>query len=211
MTDPGAWDVALAGALAGPATEAAEALLGCTIVSDRDGTRVAVRLVEVEAYTPDDPASHTFRGRTPRNAAMFGAPGDLYVYRSHGIHLCANVVCGPVGHGAAVLLRGGVVVAGRETAVARRGGRDGDDWLAAGPGRLTQALGLRFDDDGRGLLGEGLVRLAGQGVPTGPVRRGPRVGVSSAADVARRFWLAGSPGVSAYRRSPWAPRPDDRS
>lgn len=207
----------LAAALAAPAPEAGRSLLGCLLVSHRAGVRVAVRIVEVEAYTRDDPASHTFHGPTARNATMFGPPGHLYVYVSHGIHRCANVVCGPDGEGSALLVRGGEVVAGRSVAVQRRGGRDGDDWLAAGPGRLAQALDLRVADDGVALVGEG----AGEGVvhllpgpaPVEDVHRGPRVGVSRAADVPWRFWLAGARGVSRYRRSPRAPDPvrDDAS
>lgn len=198
----------LLAALALQAPRAAPSLLGTRLVCRRDGVEVAVRIVEVEAYTRHDPASHTFRGRTPRNATMFGPPGHLYVYRSHGIHLCANVVCGPEGDASALLVRGGQVTAGRGVAVQRRAGRDGDDWLAAGPGRLAQALGLQAGDDGVSLRGGGDVWLL-PGSP-GPqrVRTGPRVGVTQAPDVPWRFWLDGAAGVSRYRRSPRAdPRP----
>ncbi len=192
----------LAALLGGPASDAAPGLLGCHLTCDHDDRLVTVRIEEVEAYEPDDPASHTFRGPTARTRAMFGPPGDLYVYRSHGIHLCVNVVCGPTDHGAAVLVRGGTVVAGRPAAIERRAGRDGDGWLAAGPGRLGQALGIRADDDGAGLLGDGAVRLRPGPPAPEATMVGPRVGVSRAAERAWRFWLAGAPGVSSYRRSP---------
>lgn len=217
--DDAAPHVPLAERLAGPVLAVAPTVLGTRLAVSHDAHEVVVRIEEVEAYDQDDPASHAYGGPTGRNRVMFGPPGHLYVYRSHGIHLCANVVCGPEGHGAAVLLRGGTVVAGRETAVARRGGRDGDAWLAAGPGRLAQALGLRADDDSAWLLGEGRVRLLDRPEPvaaseagwsTGPVQvvSGPRVGVTRAPDRPWRFWLRGAPGVSTYRRSPRAPAPD---
>lgn len=197
----------LAEVVTGVAVEVAPALLGRRLVIDRDGQRVGVRIVEVEAYDQDDPASHTFGGRTARNAVMFGPPGHLYVYRSHGIHLCANVVCGPAGRGEAVLLRGAIVDEGREVAVTRRRGRDGDHWLAAGPGRLCQAVGMRAGDDSVDLLAGDDVRLEPGEWPTGPVVTGPRVGVTRAPDRPWRFWIEGSPGVSAYRRSPRAAAP----
>ncbi len=204
---------ALARLLQLPAELAAPRLLGAAVTHDVDGHQVRVRITEVEAYDQDDPASHTFRGQTRRNAAMFEQGGHLYTYRSHGIHVCANVVCDVAGRGSAVLLRGGVVEVGRAVAVQRRGGRDGDDWLAAGPGRLCAALGIDLDDGGTWLLGDGRLRLepapAAAPDPRAPrpvVMVGPRVGVSQAADRPWRWWLAGSGGVSAYRRSPRASR-----
>lgn len=196
----------VADVLAGPAVDVAPRLLGATLSHVVAGVEVAICIVEVEAYNQDDPASHTFVGRTSRNAPMFAAGGHLYVYRSHGIHLCANVVCGPPGRGEAVLLRGGVVTRGRHVAVARRGGRDGDAWLAAGPGRLGQALGLELSLSGAWLLGTETPLLAlGRRVEPAWIGRGPRVGVSRAADRPWRWWLEGSAGVSRYRRSRRAP------
>ncbi|MEQ6900279.1 DNA-3-methyladenine glycosylase [Nocardioides sp. YIM 152588] len=195
------------GAETGDVVAAARSLLGRLLT----GHGVAVRITEVEAYGGSrDPASHAFT-RTPRSEIMYGPPWRLYVYRSYGIHHCANVVTGPTEQGAAVLVRSGEVVAGHDLARARRG-EVADHRLARGPGNLAQALAITLADKGTDLLAgapaaAGAVRL-GPAVPDpGAVASGPRVGVSRAADVPWRFWLAGDPTVSAYRRSPRAPRP----
>ncbi|WGX97946.1 DNA-3-methyladenine glycosylase [Nocardioides sp. L-11A] len=192
----------------------ARALLGRTVV----GHGVSVRITEVEAYGGcEDPASHAFT-RTPRSEIMYGPSYRLYVYRSYGIHFCANVVTGPTEIGAAVLLRAGEVVDGHDLARFRRGAAppERDVQLARGPGNLAQALGITLDDLGTDLLAERERGDDGEftGVRLGPERRGrariasgPRVGVSKAADVPWRFWLEGDPTVSAYRRSPRAPAP----
>jgi len=183
-----------------PAADVAPLLLGCVL---RHGD-VAVRLTEVEAYAgPADPASHAFRGPTPRAAVMFGPAGHIYVYLSHGIWHCVNLVCGPDGQAAAVLLRAGEVVAGLDVARARRGPVS-DVRLARGPGCLGRALGLTVADSGRP-LGEGL-ELEPRSGPAPLVRSGPRVGVTQAADVPWRFWIDGDPTVSLYKRSPRAAR-----
>lgn len=167
---------------------------------------VTVRITEVEAYAgTSDPASHAFRGPTPRSAIMFGPPDVLYVYFSYGMHCCANVVVGEEGDASAVLLRAGEVVEGVEIARARRGGVP-DVRLARGPANLAQALGLTLAHNGSSLTGPELVLRRAAQVP-GEVSTGPRVGVSRAADVPWRFWLTGDPTVSAYRRSPRAAAP----
>jgi DNA-3-methyladenine glycosylase len=183
-------------ALAQPAEEVAPLLLGAVIRDDV----VAVRIVEVEAYAGErDPASHAFRGPGVRNAVMFGPPGHGYVYLSHGIHFCVNVVCHPTGVGGGVLLRAGEVVEGVEVARLRRGGHRE---LARGPGRLGQVLGVTLADSGVDLK-TGRLRL--QPPTTTPqISTGPRVGVSKAADRPWRFWISGDPFVSPYRRSPRA-------
>lgn len=164
---------------------------------------VAVRLTEVEAYAgAQDPASHAYRGRTARNAAMFAGPGTLYCYLSHGIHTAVNLVCREEGVAEGVLLRAGEVVRGMEIARLRRG-EVPDHRLARGPGCLGQALGLRVSDSGR-RLGESGLRLIPAAEPA-TWRSGPRVGVSRAADVPWRFWIPDDPTVSVYRRSPRAP------
>jgi DNA-3-methyladenine glycosylase len=174
---------------------------------------VSVELTEVEAYDgASDPASHAFRGRTARNAVMFGPAGHLYVYFSYGMHWCANVVCGPVGTPSAVLLRAGRVVAGADLARARRGRGVADRSLARGPATLTQSLGITGEANGADLLGDGggRLHLGAPDVPrpaTAEVASGPRVGVRMAADVPWRFWLNGDATVSAYKRSPRAASP----
>lgn len=171
-----------------------------------------MRIVEVEAYGGDpagpwpDPASHSGRGRTKRNAVMFGPAGVLYVYLSYGMHMCVNVTSGPDGTASAVLIRSGEVVAGLETARARRPTARTDADLAKGPGNLGSALGITLSDYGTPLFDPASpIRLALDGaIDLAEIATGPRVGVSSAPDVPWRFWLA-SPAVSAYRRSPRAP------
>jgi DNA-3-methyladenine glycosylase len=176
-------------------------LLGLVV---RCGGR-AGRIVEVEAYCgAEDPASHTYRGRTPRNATMFGRAGLLYVYRSYGIHWCANVVCGGEGEGVAVLLRALRPLEGvEEMRAARRGGRRAgappvsDRDLCRGPGRLCQALGVTGADDGADLLAAGgPVRLEDDGWRPARVEQGLRVGISVAADRPWRWWEAGAPELS---------------
>ena len=172
-------------------------LLGAVLSVDG----VSVRLTEVEAYEGEaDPASHAWRGRTPRNAVMYGPSGRLYVYLSYGIHSCVNVVCDVEGRASAVLLRAGEVVSGEE-AVRRRRGPVPYARLASGPGNLGSALGLTVADSGLPLDGAKASLADG---PGGEVVVGPRVGVSRAADVEWRFWLAGEPSVSANpsRRRP---------
>ncbi len=169
-------------------------------------------IVEVEAYggPPDSPspdaASHSYRGRRGRNIVMFGQAGRLYTYRSHGIHVCANVVCGSDGVAGAVLLRAAAVESGLEIAGDRRGDSVRPAALARGPGNLCSALGITMEDNGIDLFARSPVRLV-LSEEQQAASDGPRVGVSQAADRAWRFWLAGRPEVSAYRRSPRAPAP----
>jgi DNA-3-methyladenine glycosylase len=189
---------------------AAQRLLGAALT----GRGVSAMVVEVEAYGgPDDgpwpdAASHSFRGPGPRNSVMFGPAGRLYTYRSHGIHVCANVVCATDGVAGAVLLRAAAVEAGIDVAQDRRGDSTRPAALARGPGNLCSALGITMDDNGIDLFDpKGPIQLA-LGEQRNAVN-GPRVGVSNAADRAWRFWLAGRPEVSLYRRSPRAPAPGD--
>lgn len=187
---------------------AAVRLLGCTVEADTPEGPVAVRLVEVEAYRgADDPASHSFRGRTPRNAVMSGPPGHLYVYFVYGMHFCANVSCLPDGEPAAVLLRAGEVVSDLAAARVRRPTARRPADLARGPARLAALLGLDRSATGLDLLAPtSRVRLhAEQAVDPQRVRSGPRVGVAAGHDTPWRFWLAGSPAVSPYRPGRRAP------
>jgi DNA-3-methyladenine glycosylase len=189
---------------------AARRLLGAAL----SGRGVSAMIVEVEAYggPPDGPwpdaAAHSFPGPTGRNKVMFGPAGRLYTYRSHGIHVCANVVCAADGVAGAVLLRAAAVEAGLEVAQARRGEIVRPAALARGPGNLCSALGITMDDNGIDLFDvRSPVRLTLGEEHVGV--EGPRVGVSKAADRPWRFWLAGRPEVSLFRRSPRAPAPGE--
>jgi DNA-3-methyladenine glycosylase len=186
--------------------EVAPQLLGRRLSSTGEDGTVTVVLTEVEAYAgADDPASHSYRGPTPRNEVMFGPPGHLYVYLSYGIHWCANVVTGQEGEASAVLLRAGRVVEGHDLARRRRGERIAERALARGPGCLGQALGLSRAQNGLDLLGEGPLRLEpGEPVAPDAIATGERVGVRLAHDRPWRFWTTGEPSVSSYKRSPRA-------
>jgi DNA-3-methyladenine glycosylase len=182
--------------------DAARRLLGCTLVSDTEDGPVAVRLVEVEAYRgADDPASHSYRGRTPRNAVMWGPAGHLYVYFVYGMHFCANVVCMPEGTADGVLMRAGEVVSDLGVARARRPTARRDRELARGPARLAALLGLDRERNGVDLSSPASpVRLyAGEPVAAERISSGPRVGVAAAAELPWRFWLTSSDAVSDYR------------
>jgi DNA-3-methyladenine glycosylase len=152
--------------------------------------------VETEAYAPDDPASHSFGGRTRRNATMFGPPGRLYVYRSYGIHWCANVVCADEAIGAAVLLRALEPTHGIDEMRERRG-TDDLFLLASGPGRLTQALGITSEHDGLQVERPPFALIAPVAVVE--VVASARVGIARAIDKPWRFSLAGSTCVSRPR------------
>jgi DNA-3-methyladenine glycosylase len=182
------------------AHEVAPDLLGQVLVRIfPDASRASVRIVEVEAYGPDDPASHAFRGETPRNAVMFGPQGHLYVYFTYGIHHCMNVVTGGTAEGSAVLLRAAEPLEGEGEMVLRRG-RAGPLDLCSGPGRLAQALAVDRRDDGIDVVtGDGLWLEAASRVE--PVAVGNRVGVH---ETSRhwRYWLDGSPFVSRGRPGP---------
>jgi DNA-3-methyladenine glycosylase len=184
---------------AGRVDEAARLLLGLHLTANG----VTLRLTEVEAYSGlgEDPASHAHRGMTSRNAVMFGPAGHLYVYQIYGMYLCANIVCGEEGRAAAVLLRAGEVVEGLPYARARRAASRKDADLAAGPAKLMQVLALDRSANGSSVIdGTGPLLLSGEAVDPSLIAAGPRVGVTSALDVAWRFWIKGDPTVSAYRR-----------
>ncbi len=190
-----------------PADEAAVGLLGALLVRELDGLRVVARIVEVEAYRQDDPASHSYRGRTARNDAMFARAGTAYVYRSYGVHWMLNVSAEALGTGAAVLLRGAGVLTGHVPVRARRPTVGADHQLLRGPGCLAAGLGVTSDEDGTDLLDPaGALWLGTDGWEprSEAIVRGPRVGVSLAAGRPWRFHLAGLASVSRYRRSPRA-------
>lgn len=204
--------------LQGLPVEVAPRLLGALLRTTVAGETVVVRLTEVEAYhgrgtgEVPDPGSHARMGPTRRNATMWGEPGHLYVYLSHGIHSCVNVVCGPDGVAGGILLRAGEVLEGEDAATRRRTERRGvvrtPRDLARGPGRLGDAVGLRHPvhdgiDAVTGVEQAGAVaRLELPEEPLGAVATGPRVGVAGVAGTGAypwRFWIPGDPTVSPFR------------
>jgi DNA-3-methyladenine glycosylase len=174
-------------------------LLGKVLVRRApEGTR-AGRIVEVEAYRgEDDPASHAFRGPTPRTRTMFGPAGHLYVYFSYGMHWCANVVCAPPGQAAAVLIRALEPIEGVEAMTAARPGARRPVDVANGPAKLCEALGITGVDDGADLVvGDRAIQVLDDGTPAPDAPGvGPRVGISVAVDHPWRWFDAGSPFVS---------------
>jgi DNA-3-methyladenine glycosylase len=164
----------------------APALLGATLLVDGVGGII----VETEAYHPDDPASHSFRGPTPRNGAMFAGPPRVYVYRSYGIHWCLNIVCGGA---SAVLLRAIEPTAGLDS-MRRRRGLDDIRALCSGPGKLCAALGVSGELDGSRLDAPPFQLILPR--RAAPYVVGPRIGITKAADVPWRFGVAGSPYLS---------------
>jgi len=202
--------------------EVAPDLLGCVLEHETADGLVAVELTEAEAYAGrSDPASHAYRGKTGRNAVMFGPPGHAYVYFTYGMHFCVNMVClGEEGSASAVLLRAGAVIAGEDLARARRTrdpipegrARIASRDLARGPARLCQALGIDRSLDGADVCvaGSALRVRAGAENParSAVIVTGPRVGVSRAAEIPWRFWYKGDPTVSVYRAHvPRYPKP----
>lgn len=174
---------------AADAHEVARRLIGVKVFVDGVGGRI----VETEAYDREDPASHSFTGPTPRNAAMFGPPAHVYVYRSYGIHWCMNFVCRASGHGAGVLIRALEPLDGLP-AMRERRGVTRDVLLTSGPGRVCQALGVDHRHNGLPLDRAPFGLAPADGVPD--VVCGPRIGISKAVDVPWRFGLRGSPYLS---------------
>jgi DNA-3-methyladenine glycosylase len=183
-----------------PSTDVAPDLLGRILVRVLpDGTRLAARVVEVEAYGPNDPASHAFRGPTPRNLVMFGPPGRLYVYFTYGMHFCSNVVTGADGIGSAVLLRAAEPLEGLDSMGERRG-VDAPALLCSGPARLTQALRIARPENGVDLVRDRSLQLRiGEPVPRRSIARSTRVGVNVGAERRWRFYERGSAFVSRGR------------
>jgi DNA-3-methyladenine glycosylase len=186
--------VTFAELVAGSVQDAARGLVGWTLLVGGVGGRI----VEVEAYAADDPASHSYRGRTARNGVMFGPPGRLYVYRSYGIHWCANVVCDRPGRAAAVLLRALEPTHGHDVMRERRGVADARA-LCSGPGRLTQALGLTGKDDGADLTRSPFALIPPSTEPV--VDTTPRIGISRATDLPWRYVERGTSWSSRARRA----------
>jgi DNA-3-methyladenine glycosylase len=173
--------------------EVAPDLIGVTLLVYGVGGRI----VEVEAYDQEDPASHSYRGRTPRNETMFGPPGHAYVYRSYGVHWCLNLVCGAEGVPDAALIRALEPTAGLDQQRRRRG-VDNLRALCSGPGKLCQALAITGDHDGMALDAPPFRLEPREDVPE--IVTGPRIGITRATELSWRYALAGSPYLSRALR-----------
>ncbi|MFI2566801.1 DNA-3-methyladenine glycosylase [Paenarthrobacter sp. NPDC018779] len=201
--------------LSGDPRTLAPLVLGGVLTHHSESGPVSVRLTEVEAYmgprdsAHPDPGSHTYGGRTARNAPMFGPPGFLYVYFTYGMHYCANIVCGPEGAPSALLLRAGEIVAGEELAAVRRPASKAHKDLASGPARLASALGLTTADSGRDALAAPFNLWLPES-PAAAVASGPRVGVAGPGGTTEypwRFWIEDDPTVSRYKAARPRTRP----
>ncbi len=182
----------------GDPARAARDLLGAILLRTMpDGTRLSGRIVETEAYHESDPASHTYRGPTARNKAMFGPAGRAYIYRSYGIHWCMNITCGTTGEGAGVLIRALEPLEGVHVMEVLRG-RKGRE-LTSGPGRLSEALAIDGSLYGHHLAEPPLQLLQGETVPDGMVRQTTRIGLTKGADALLRFLVVDSVFVSGKR------------
>ncbi|MCS7273666.1 MAG: DNA-3-methyladenine glycosylase [Fimbriimonadales bacterium] len=178
-----------------PTVVVARALLGCWLVTYSEGGWVGGRIVEAEAYTQDDPASHSYRGKTERNAAMFGPPGTAYVYLIYGVHECFNAVCQPEGIGEAVLIRALEPMVGLEQMYQRRGQVHWTQ-LCRGPGNLTRALGITRAMNGESLITGRVQIWRGEPVPDSQVGVSPRIGITQARERLWRFYVRNNRCVS---------------
>ncbi len=180
------------------AMRAAPALLGCVLERRLNGMTLCGRIVETEAYTAEDPSSHSFGGRTNRNSPMFGPAGTVYVYISYGMHRCLNVVTGTKGTGEAALIRAVEPLEGIEEMIAARSWGDRPlRHLANGPGKLCQALAIGLEHNLLDLFAGGVLRLVPGGLQDGEsMAVTPRIGISKAADWPRRFVISGNPCLS---------------
>lgn len=172
----------------------ARKLIGCELVHDSGRGLTSGVIVETEAYSQDDAASHSFKGVTNRTRVMFGAAGHVYVYFTYGMHYCFNVVCGPAGHGQAVLIRALKPLNGVELMKKRRN-RDAEHELCNGPAKLVQAMGITMNDYGRPLFA-GALYINPASHASYEISIGPRVGITKAVDEPWRFWMSDSKYVS---------------
>ncbi len=177
------------------ASEAAPLLLGCIVERTIDGRTLRGRIVETEAYDQTDVASHSYRGMTPRTEVMFGKAGHLYVYFTYGMHYCCNIVAGPAGHGAAVLIRAVEPLEGETTMAELRGGRNGHD-LTNGPAKFCQAFAIDRELNGHDLRKAPLKLIVPENRPAQPVVTTTRIGISRGQDIPWRFYIRGNPYVS---------------
>lgn len=181
--------------LSGPSEEVAPRLLGSLLVRELDGRRLIGRIVETEAYDQTDAASHSYHGRTPRTDVMFGPAGHVYVYFTYGMHYCMNVVCGPEGQGAAVLIRAIEPVEGEEVMAANRRGKTGVE-VTNGPAKVCQALGIDKAWNGHDLRKAPFQLVLQPSIELADIVQTTRVGITRAADVPWRFYIRGNPYIS---------------
>lgn len=178
-----------------PSDVVARNLLGCHLVREYKGNKFIGKIVETEAYHPDDAASHSFKGETPRTKVLFGPSGHAYVYFTYGMHYCMNVVTGPEGEGSAVLIRAVEPIAGAEQMMQLRPVNRQID-LTNGPAKLCQAMAIDMGLDGHNLSYPPLRLLDGEKVPAEKIVVTSRIGISKAKDVQWRFYVKGNPSVS---------------
>jgi DNA-3-methyladenine glycosylase len=187
--------------LDGPVDDAARQLIGCVLERELDGHTVYVRIVETESYDQDDEASHAFGGERKRNATMFKSAGHLYVYFTYGMHYCCNIVTGPAGYGSGVLIRAVEPILNKNNGEVlgilgkNRGGKTGPV-LTNGPGKLAQALHITMDLNGHDLHTLPLRLISGKLEPNETVVTSPRIGISRAREIHRRYYIAGNAFVS---------------
>jgi len=181
-----------------PVEAAAKRLLGCELVRQIDGHTLRVKIVEVEAYDQEDPASHSHHGRTARNDAMFLDAGHAYVYLIHGIHNCMNIVTGVEGHGSGVLIRAVEPLEGTDE-MERRRGRTGIE-VTNGPGKVCAALGITRQLSGHDIGSPPLQLIRHPELPASDIITGPRIGISKAVHELRRFYVKDNPYVSKPRK-----------
>ena len=177
-----------------PAEVAARRLLGCELVRELNGQKIRVRIVETEAYDQADEASHTFKGRTKRNEAMFKSAGHMYVYFTYGMHHCCNVVCGPEGFGSGVLIRAVEPISGIDI-IEKQRGMSGVN-VTNGPGKICQALSIDRSMSGHYLADPSIQLIKKPALPDNQVATGPRIGISKAVYELRRFYVKDNPYVS---------------
>ncbi len=182
--------------------DVARKLLGCVLERELDGYCIRLRIVETESYDEDDEASHAFGGMTKRNHVMFGGAGHLYVYFTYGLHYCCNIVTGEPGYGSGVLIRAGEPIEGIEL-LERRRGKVGIN-VTNGPAKLAAALGIDFALSGHDLQKSPLRLVAGMLRSNERITTSPRIGISRAKDVHRRYYIQNNPYVShqKIRRKP---------
>lgn len=181
--------------LNGSAAEVAPRLLGCLLERTINGRVLRARIVETEAYDQTDVASHSYNGQTPRTKVMFGEAGHLYVYFTYGMHYCCNIVVGPVGYGAAVLIRAVEPLAGEDIMALGRGGKSGIE-LSNGPAKFCQALGIDKTLNGHDLSQPPLKLVPSDQLPATMIKQTTRIGISRGKDVLWRFYITGNPYVS---------------